>query len=436
MPTALVISLIFLFSCSPAPNPKKVPLNPVKFQGGNDLKSVFLSKVSPLDGNKFFTSVYCVDNSYDCLQDPVMQKEINMSKSAKRPKSAVMQEPDLNNNSEESTQTIKKIDRNTGQGTKRRGSEPALQSKTMSQEANSRRKSFDEAVSTSVHEKALFSSKSLTNLGALYDLQEIPTNTPFSIVSLEHALHARNGASKHYFNRQKGLKDSLNAVNCSRQSLDAETAKAKDKMLTEFQHKKDQLIEDIREELASVSGQLDETTKKLGEAAAFVLLSNVAKAGQHELIKESKRPDGAAMYSEKVLAEVDLFFQKKKSQDSLSEMAKSALDNHQVTLMMRKVSDQGLIAFAMGRPSKRLELKAKSDVLGNIPVDQVFSHKVKGDGNLLIRNRAMFTEFSYQSIMRLLSVGLPNSFSKQETQQVHYLDGTIHEFIGIKNKNA
>ena len=116
--------------------------------------------------------------------------------------------------------------------------------------------------------------------------------------------------------------------------------------------------------------------------------------------------------------------------DHLSEGLSSALDSVPMTIMTRKVSNPGFEALYLGRPSKRLQLKAKSDTLGNIPIDSVFSSKVK------VGEREMFSEFSFQSRAELLEDGLPNSIEKRVVKKVTGLDGRTIEIVGVKKKNA
>lgn len=423
-----------LIACSPVSNPERSKDKNIETQPAQAQESLFLTKVHLLDGTQFLSPVTCVNGNCDRLADVVMSKKGIATESIELKKYTVLKGKTKRSKSSDSSASQLTVP--VPHLSPRRASEPSIQKNVVSDISLGRRRSANDVQQT-IHEQASGHIVRFASSEALFGLPTLSVNKDFSIHDIESALHAKMGASKSYTERLSRLTESYKVVTRSRESLEAESLKEEKSVdAPNFISKKTSLIEGMREELATVSGQLDTNLKKLGESVAFVLAHKTAKSAQLSLIINAKRSDGSFKYSDELRNEAATSLKDTKGNLTPSDELNQAFVDNRVMLMMRKVSDQGFMAFAMGRPTKRLELKAKSDNLGNIPINQVFTHKVKGEGDVLIRNRAMFNEFSFQSRASLLDDGLPNSFNKQEVRMLEYLDGEMDEQVGVKSLYA
>lgn len=267
---------------------------------------------------------------------------------------------------------------------------------------------------------------------AAFSIPTLKEGVLFKIGDIEDSLGTQQSSLKKYAQRQRGLTESSSILNMSQESISFELTRLDNtKTGTPLTNHTQKVLKAMQDQVAYSSHQVNSGIQKLGESIAFKLTYDTARSAQLAIISTAKNADGTFRYPETVRAEAAKLAESGKK-TAVSEALSAAMNENQLTLMMRKVSDQGFMALVEGRPSKRLQLKAKSDSEGNIPVNQLFSHKVKGQGDVLIQNRAMFNEFSFQSRAELLADGLPNSFNKSLTKVIELSDGEKLEMIGIK----
>lgn len=267
---------------------------------------------------------------------------------------------------------------------------------------------------------------------AAFSIPTLKEGVLFKIGDIEESLGIQQSSLKKYAQRQSGLTESSGILNLSKDSISFELTRLENAETgTLLTNNTKKVLQAMQDQVAYSSHQVDSGIQKLGESIAFKLTYDTARSAQLSIISTAKNADGTFRYPENVRAEASQLAEAGKKTE-VSEALSAAMNENQITLMMRKVSDQGFMALAEGRPSKRLQLKAKSDSEGNIPVNQIFSHKVKGQGGALALNRAMFNEFSFQSRAELLADALPNSFNKPITKVISLSDGRKLEMIGIK----
>jgi|GEM_PF-7134369 len=116
-------------------------------------------------------------------------------------------------------------------------------------------------------------------------------------------------------------------------------------------------------------------------------------------------------------------------EDKNNEDIQTLLSENPLVLAARTVTDQGFVGMVRNSPTKTLDLKAKSDVYGNIPVNQVFSNKVSSFDEL------MFNEFSFRALAQVKKDGLPASISKKIRKNLA-VDGEAMEAIRILKKGS
>ena len=115
-------------------------------------------------------------------------------------------------------------------------------------------------------------------------------------------------------------------------------------------------------------------------------------------------------------------------QESNKEI-KNLLSENPLVLAARTVTDQGFVAIVRKSPTKTLDLKAKSDVYGNIPVKQVFSNKVSSSDEF------MFDEFSFKALAQVKKDGLPASISKK-IRKTLFIDGEAIDAVRVLKKGS
>ncbi len=108
---------------------------------------------------------------------------------------------------------------------------------------------------------------------------------------------------------------------------------------------------------------------------------------------------------------------------------KNLLSENPLVLAARTVTDQGFVAIVRNSPTKTLDLKAKSDIYGNIPIKQVFSNKVSSF------DEVMFDEFSFKALAQVKKDGLPTSISKK-IRKTLFIDGEAIDAVRVLKKGS